>query len=78
MRFSPQQGTACVFYTSTREGGVDAASFHFGQAVRGHGAGKWTLQFFKERPAEARTPDGRRRFAEHVYPLASDAPIVLH
>ena len=68
LRVTPRRGSACVFYTCDAAGRVDGDAFHFGQTLHAHGSGKFTLQFFKERPREARTPKRRVQHARKVHP----------
>jgi hypothetical protein len=71
LKVSPTRGAACVFYTLGQEGGIDASSFHFGASVVAPCAGKWTIQFFKELPASARSPAARKEYAKRYHPLAT-------
>ena len=69
----PKKGTACVFYTRSADGDIDAASFHFGAAVRTAGVEKWTCQAFKALPEAARTGSAERRaFLSRVHPTGGD------
>lgn len=70
IRVSPRRGSACVFYSIDRRGAVDADSFHFGASLTAPSAGKWTLQFFKELPLDARSAAGRKAYAARAHPLA--------
>ena len=70
LKVVPTRGAACVFYTLGASGDVDASSFHFGASVVAPCAGKWTIQFFKELPASARSPAARKEYARRYHPLA--------
>ncbi len=68
---APRRGTACCFYTLEPSAAVDPRSFHFGASLLEAGAGKWTLQFFKQLPVAARASErARRAFIEERHPLA--------
>lgn len=73
LRVQPRAGALCVFWSlDGARGDVDAASWHGGAKVLRRAAprgfwddGKWTLQAFKQVPADARRPgmeEARRRF----------------
>ena len=55
------------------DGAVDGSSFHYGASVVALGAGKWTLQFFKELPVQARSASGRVAYAKKYHPRADSA-----
>lgn len=67
-KVAPRKGTACVFYGINPAGAVEPASFHFGATLTKPCAGKWTIQYFKELPAEVRHPAGREGFAGVAHP----------
>ncbi|CAK9043336.1 unnamed protein product [Durusdinium trenchii] len=48
---APKEGRCVAFWSRSRTGHLDPASWHGGAAV-GLGSAKWTLQKFKEAPAE--------------------------
>ena len=69
LKVQPRKGLAVVFYSMGADGDVDPQTFHFGASLTAPGAGKWTMQFFKELPADARSAAGRAAYAREVHPL---------
>jgi len=56
LRVTPEEGMACVFWTRQDDGEIDRHSWHGGAPIpQGNSEWKWTLQKFKEVPAEVRS-----------------------